>query len=75
MSNTPRDSQCVIAWEFIRSFHAQHGFSPSYPEIGQAMGLTSKSSIHRHIHHLVSDKLVVIHGSRGAIPVPQEEEK
>jgi SOS-response transcriptional repressor LexA len=64
----PRDSQCEKALAFITGFMDQHQFAPSYPEIGKAMGLTSKSSVHAHIRHLVADKLVVIHGSRGAIP-------
>ena len=32
---------------FIRSFTAQHGFSPSFEQMAAAIGLASKGNIHR----------------------------
>lgn len=73
MPTDPRDPQCAVALSFLNGFFDEHHFAPSYPEIGKAMGLSSKSSVHAHIRHLVADKLVVIHGSRGAIPNREEQ--
>ena len=41
-----------IIYDFIQAFIKVKGFSPSYSEIAQGMGMTSKSNIHRHIHAL-----------------------
>ena len=35
------------AYDFIKAFWAEHGFAPSYAEIGKHMGNTSKSNVHR----------------------------
>lgn len=70
---TFRDDQCRRAYEFIVEFLNQHGYSPTYPEIGTAMNnLRSKSSVHAHIHHLVQDGLIEVLGARGAIPTRKE---
>lgn len=68
MATEPRDDQCRKALDFVSSFIDEHWIAPSYPEIGRAMGLRSKSSVHAHIRHLVSDGLVVVQGARGVIP-------
>lgn len=39
--------QQSIALAFIRRHCAEHGFSPSYQEIAQALGLKSRSGVHR----------------------------
>ncbi|HEV7253850.1 MAG TPA: MarR family transcriptional regulator [Mesorhizobium sp.] len=37
--------------DFLRTYRAQHGYSPSYVEIGDALGI-AKSGIHRLAHQL-----------------------
>lgn len=39
--------------DFIKSYIAQHGYPPSYGEIGDGVGLYSKSSVHSHIQKLI----------------------
>ena len=39
--------------DFIKSYIAQHDYSPSYVEIGDGVELYSKSSVHRHIQKLI----------------------
>lgn len=48
-STTPRQKQ---AHDFIRSFIDEKGYGPSYQEISEALGITSRSSIHRLVHGL-----------------------
>lgn len=38
--------------EFAAAFIDEHGYSPTVQEIGDAVGLTSKSSIHYHLERL-----------------------
>lgn len=40
------------AYEFICSFTSAHGYPPSVREIGQAIGLSSPSTVHSHLHKL-----------------------
>ena len=39
--------------EFIIGYIQEHGYSPSYDEIGEGAGLKSKSSTHRHIKKMM----------------------
>lgn len=48
---TPKQAR-VLA--FIRDYAEQHHCSPSYQEIGNAIGIVSKSGVHRLVHGLVS---------------------
>lgn len=41
-----------LVYDFIQTFIKMKGFSPSYSEIAQGLGMRSKSNIHRHIHTL-----------------------
>lgn len=52
---TPRQGECL---DFIRDYTEKHGGSPSYNEIGQAIGIASKSVVHR---------LIIALDDRGAI--------
>lgn len=38
---------------YIRSYVGQHGFSPSFEEMKEALGLASKSGVHRLVSALV----------------------
>ena len=40
------------AFEFICAFTAEHGYPPSVREIGSAIGLSSPSTVHSHLHKL-----------------------
>lgn len=46
---TPRQREALT---FISAFIAQHGYSPSTEEIRAALGLKSKSGVHRLVHGL-----------------------
>jgi len=49
MGLTPRQHECL---SFISEYTKSAGFSPSYDEIKAALGLASKSGVHRLIHGL-----------------------
>jgi repressor LexA len=38
--------------DFLRSFVAEHGYSPSLEEIGARFGLSSVATVHKHVQHL-----------------------
>jgi len=40
-------------YDFIRSFVKEQGYSPSLEEIGEAFGLSSVATVHKHVQHLV----------------------
>jgi repressor LexA len=40
-------------YDFIRSFVAEEGYSPSLEEIGEHFGLSSVATVHKHVQHLV----------------------
>jgi repressor LexA len=42
-----------LVLEFVAKYCAEHGHSPSYQEIGDAVGLSSKSGVKRVIDALV----------------------
>lgn len=52
MGLTKRQSEALA---FIRGFIEAHGYSPSYDEIGVALGLRpkSKGTVHAVVHRLV----------------------
>ncbi|GEM_PF-5804137 len=56
LSMTPRQKQ---AYDFIRSFIDEKGYGPSYEEIQEALGLHSKSGVHRIIEGLEERDLIV----------------
>jgi repressor LexA len=40
-------------YDFVRRFVAEKGYSPSLEEIGEAFGLSSVATVHKHVQHLV----------------------
>lgn len=46
---TPRQKQAL---DFIKAFIGEHGYSPSYDEIGGHLGLFGKGGIHRIVMNL-----------------------
>jgi repressor LexA len=49
MAITRRQRQ---VYDFIALFVQQHGYSPSFEEIGNGMGLSSLATVHKHITNL-----------------------
>ena len=39
-------------YDFISRFVAQNGYSPSFEEIGEGMGLSSLATVHKHLTNL-----------------------
>ncbi len=39
-------------WDFINQFVQTQGYSPSYEEIGEGLGLSSLATVHKHISNL-----------------------
>ncbi|MDH0126652.1 hypothetical protein N7376_22000 [Brucella intermedia GD04153] len=56
LSMTPRQKQ---AYDFIRSFIDKEGYGPSYEEIQEALGMHSKSGVHRLVEGLEERGLIV----------------
>lgn len=40
---------------FIKGYHDEHGYAPSYREIAAYLGLKSTSTVHHHIYSLIED--------------------
>ena len=62
-------------WEFIKDYTNQNGYSPSFEEMKDFMGLKSKSGIHRLLKGLENQNVVsrTPHQHRGvALPDIQE---
>ncbi|MGP0017969.1 MAG: LexA family protein, partial [Candidatus Sulfotelmatobacter sp.] len=39
-------------YDFISRFVAEHGYSPSFEEIGKGLELTSLATVHKHVTNL-----------------------
>ena len=39
-------------YDFLDQFIEQHGYSPSFEEIGSALGLSSLATVHKHLNNL-----------------------
>jgi repressor LexA len=55
MAITRRQHQ---VYDFISRFVAEHGYSPSYEEIKQGLGLSSLATVHKHISNLEKKSLL-----------------
>lgn len=58
---------------FIVQYMKEHGYSPSFKEIGEAVGLKSKSSVSNHIKKMMDSGMIETDGEFGtprAIRVP-----
>src|SRR5579875_2534572 len=44
--------------DFLSSFTARHGYSPSYEEIASGLGLTSLATVHKHVTNLQNKGLL-----------------
>ena len=45
-------------YDFIRSFVADNGYSPSLEEIGAHFNLSSVATVHKHVQHLVDKRFL-----------------
>ncbi len=55
MALTKRQRQM---YDFIAEFVESNGYSPSFEEIGAAMGLSSLATVHKHINNLETKQLL-----------------
>jgi len=61
--------------DFIRAYHAQHGYAPSLAEIALGLGLSSKGSIHRQVQALAeAGHIRLIPGRKRGIELRDAEE-
>jgi repressor LexA len=60
-------------YDFIRSFVADKGYSPSLEEIGAHFNLSSVATVHKHVQHLVEKRFLrkAWNRSRSVEPVEQ----
>ncbi|TAM47047.1 MAG: transcriptional repressor LexA [Gammaproteobacteria bacterium] len=54
---TDRDREI---YDFVRAYVARHGYAPKLREIGQATGIRSRGTVHRHLRALESEGLLAI---------------
>lgn len=56
-------------YEFCKDYIFEHGYAPSYEEIGSAVGIKSKGTVHKYIHRLFQEGRIATDldepGSRG----------
>ena len=61
-------------YDFIRSFVAAKGYSPSLEEIGGHFGLSSVATVHKHVQHLVEKGMLKKAWNRSRSVEPIEPE-
>ena len=49
MALTRRQKQ---VYDFLAGFVEEHGYSPSFEEIGEGLGLSSLATVHKHVSNL-----------------------
>ncbi|MCP5057231.1 MAG: transcriptional repressor LexA [bacterium] len=62
-------------YDFIRQFVDEKGYSPSLEEIGQAFGLSSVATVHKHVQHLVEKGFLKKAWNRSRSVEPMDEER
>lgn len=56
------------ALSFIRAFLARNGYAPSLAEIGAALGIQSRGTVHRHVQALAeADRIELVPGRKRGI--------
>ena len=55
---TNGDKTREVIKEFIVQYIKEHGYGPSYQEIGEAVGLSSKSSVSAHITKMLDTGMI-----------------
>ena len=64
-------------YEFIHQFVEKHGYSPSFEEIGEGMGLSSLATVHKHLTNLEKKGMLKrdYNRSRSIDVIPQRQAK
>jgi repressor LexA len=60
-------------YDFIRQFVTEKGYSPSLEEIGEAFGLSSVATVHKHVSHLVEKGMLKKAWNRSRSVEPVDE--
>ena len=58
------DKRCEQVYAFITEYVARNGYSPTFREVGEAVGLRSASTISRYIHRLIDEGRISIDESK-----------
>ena len=56
----PSDQRCEEIYAYITEYVAENGHSPTFREVGNAVGLRSSSTVSRYIHRLVDEGRITI---------------
>jgi len=68
---TPKQAECL---KFIKSYIEQHGYSPSYADMLDHLGVKSKSGIHRIVSGLEANgKIRRVYGRSRYIEIVDDE--
>ena len=60
----PSDQRCEEIYTYITEYVAENGHSPTFREVGKAVGLRSSSTVSRYIHRLVDEGRITIDESK-----------
>ena len=60
----PSDQRCEEIYAYITEYVAENGHSPTFREVGEAVGLRSSSTVSRYIHRLVDEGRITIDESK-----------
>ena len=60
----PSDQRCEEIYACITEYVAENGHSPTFREVGNAVGLRSSSTVSRYIHRLVDEGRITIDESK-----------
>ena len=52
-------------YKYIKAYIAEHGYAPSYREIGTAVGLKSTSSVYAHMQDLFAEGILRTEAEEG----------
>ena len=58
------EQRCNEVYAFITDYVARNGYSPTFREVGEAVGIRSSSTISRYIHMLVDEGRISIDESK-----------
>lgn len=73
MSNKLSKQQTLVL-QFVKRFKAENDYSPTYREIGDALGLSSSSTVSYHLQQLAAKGYVRINeGRQRAITLVKKE--
>ncbi len=53
MSTSMLTRRQLQIWEVIQQWYHQHGYTPTLDEIGQTVGINTRSTVHQHVQALI----------------------